>query len=144
VIVDRDSSSHDRLTQPNANELSPLRILLVEDNEDIRVTLRQLLELSGHVVEEASDGPRGLELIVSSGPQVAFVDIGLPGLDGYEVARQVRATQASAHTRLVALSGYSGEEVQRKVRESGFDAHLVKPVGLNDLRRVLSEFRSAP
>lgn len=122
--------------------LESLRILLVEDNEDIRVTLRQLLELNGHEVQEASDGQAGLDLIVASRPQVAFVDIGLPGIDGYEVARLVRASQPAEQTRLVALSGYSGEEVQRKVRESGFDAHLVKPVGLNELRRVLSDFRA--
>ena len=139
VIVDHMQAMPDRISMHNSDQLGSLRILLVEDNEDIRVTLRQLLELNGHVVEEASDGQRGLELIVSSEPQIAFVDIGLPGLDGYEVARQVRKAQVMPYTRLVALSGYSGEEVQRRVRESGFDAHLVKPVGLNDLRRVLSE-----
>jgi signal transduction histidine kinase/DNA-binding response OmpR family regulator len=134
----------ERTANGEDDQLAPLRILLVEDNEDIRVTLRQLLELHGHEVQEASDGPRGLELIVGSEPQVAFVDIGLPGLDGYEVARQVRANQPMKQTRLVALSGYSGEDVKKKVLESGFDAHLVKPVGLSELRRVLSDIGVAP
>lgn len=120
-------------------EVTPRRILLVEDNEDIRLTLRDLLEYEGHEVEEAADGPRGAAAIVELRPNLAFVDIGLPGLDGYGVAQRVRAQASNDAIRLVALTGYGGEEVSRKVREAGFDAHLIKPVRVEELFRVIGE-----
>jgi signal transduction histidine kinase/DNA-binding response OmpR family regulator len=111
----------------------PLRIAIIEDNPDIRETLRELLELRGHEVVEAEDGQRGIELVLARRPDVAFVDIGLPGLDGYEVASRVR----DRGTRLVALTGYGGAEHQNRAAGAGFDAHLVKPVDLDALSRVL-------
>jgi CheY-like chemotaxis protein len=111
----------------------PLRIAIIEDNPDIRETLRELLELRGHEVVEAEDGHRGIELVLARRPDVAFVDIGLPGLDGYEVASRVR----DRGTRLIALTGYGGAEHQNRAAGAGFDAHLVKPVDLEALSRVL-------
>jgi signal transduction histidine kinase/DNA-binding response OmpR family regulator len=113
-----------------------LRIAIIEDNPDIRETLRELLELGGHEVVEAEDGVRGIELVLARQPHVAFVDIGLPGLDGYEVASRVR----DRGTRLVALTGYGGAEHQNRAAGAGFDAHLVKPVDLAALYRVLDGF----
>lgn len=119
--------------------MTPRRILLVEDNEDIRLTLRDLLEFEGHEVEEAADGPKGAAKIVELRPNLAFVDIGLPGLDGYGVAQHVRSQPTNDAIRLVALTGYGGEEVSRKVKEAGFDAHLIKPVRVEELFRVIGE-----
>ncbi len=113
-------------------------ILLVEDNADARQALQDLLETWGHRVEVAADGLRGLELAVQRAPEVALVDIGLPGLDGYRVAEELRAKMGRG-IRLVALTGYDGTEDQSRAREAGFDLHLVKPVRPDDLSRLLSE-----
>ncbi|WNG53739.1 response regulator [Archangium gephyra] len=113
-------------------------ILLVEDNADARQSLQDLLETWGHRVEVAADGLRGLELAVQLTPEVALVDIGLPGLDGYRVAEELRA-KIGRGIRLVALTGYGGTEDRSRAREAGFDLHLVKPVKPDDLSRLLSE-----
>jgi CheY-like chemotaxis protein len=101
--------------------------VVVEDNADAREMLRVALELGGHEVHEASDGPSGLATILRVQPDVALVDVGLPELDGYEVARQVR-TAAGATIHLVALTGYGQPDDRRRALDAGFDAHLVKPV----------------
>jgi CheY-like chemotaxis protein len=105
---------------------TPRRILLVEDNRDSREMLRFLLELQGHEVHEVGDGPGGLEALARLRPEVALIDVGLPGIDGYELARRTRAT--GHPVRLVALTGYGLPDDHRRSREAGFDAHLVKPV----------------
>jgi CheY-like chemotaxis protein/anti-sigma regulatory factor (Ser/Thr protein kinase) len=114
------------------------RILIVEDNQDSREMLRILLERAGHEVGEASDGASGVAAIVSTRPDVALVDLGLPGLDGFEVARRVRASDAGGSVRLVALTGYGLPADQRRSREAGFDAHLVKPVDPEKLVRLIA------
>jgi len=116
--------------------LGARRILIVEDNPDSREMLRFLLELTGHEVHEASDGPGGLEALSRLRPDVALVDVGLPGFDGYELAR--RAREAGHAGRLVALTGYGLPEDHRRSREAGFDAHLVKPVEPAQLSAVLA------
>lgn len=117
-----------------------LRVVVVEDNEDIRDTLKDLLEMCGHEVEAAEDGTSGVELTLSVQPDVALVDIGLPGLDGYEVARRLRAQMAGPQrTRLIALTGYGQPDDRRRALEAGFDDHLVKPVDFDDLTRLLGE-----
>jgi signal transduction histidine kinase/CheY-like chemotaxis protein len=121
--------------RPPARTLGPLRIAIIEDNADIRETLRELLVLRGHDVVEAGDGPRGVELVLARRPDVALVDIGLPGLDGYEVARRLRG---ASPTCLVALTGYGGEADRARAASAGFDAHLVKPVDLDALTDVLA------
>lgn len=102
------------------------RILVIEDNADARVMLRGMLEMDGHEVYEATDGPSGLETALRLRPDVAVIDIGLPGMDGYEIARRIRATAGGA-IRLIALTGYGQPEDRRQAFEVGFDAHLVKP-----------------
>jgi signal transduction histidine kinase len=101
------------------------RILVVEDNEDARESLRVLLEIMGHEVHEAADGESGIAAALRLQPDFVVVDIGLPRLDGYEVARRLRA--AIPHVGLVALSGYGREEDKQRAKDAGFDAHLLKP-----------------
>jgi signal transduction histidine kinase/DNA-binding response OmpR family regulator len=113
---------------------APLRIAVIEDNKDVRDTLRELLLTCGHEVVEAEDGHGAIELVLGGAADVALVDIGLPGLDGYEVASRVRGR---TRTRLVALTGYGCDEDRSRAATAGFDAHLVKPVELDDLTRVL-------
>ncbi|MGC4086577.1 MAG: ATP-binding protein, partial [Polyangiaceae bacterium] len=113
-----------------------LRIVLVEDNPDIRDLLTELLQCSGHSVTPTQDGPSGLEALLSIQPDLAFVDVGLPGFDGYELARRARAS--GSHARLVALSGYGQKEDKRRSREAGFDEHLVKPVDNDEIVKAVA------
>ncbi|MDC0721279.1 ATP-binding response regulator [Nannocystis bainbridge] len=123
-----------KLSRP---KMPPQRIVVVEDNKDGREMLRKLLQLSGHEVEEAADGPSGVERILQFAPRIALIDIGLPGFDGHEVARRVRAQQSSEQPPiLVALTGYGLEADRAATRAAGFDHHLTKPVGLKDLAKV--------
>jgi PAS domain S-box-containing protein len=115
----------------------PRRILIVEDTRDSRDMLRYLLERAGHEVHEAADGPAGVEAILGVRPDIALVDVGLPGLDGYEVARRVRADERGRTVRLVALTGYGLPDDYRRSREAGFDTHLVKPVDPTRLAAVI-------
>jgi len=115
-----------------------LRILVVDDNPDIRATLHDLLEMQGHQVEVAEDGPQALERVLVSRPDVALVDIGLPGMDGFALARALRQ-DPEMHTRLVAMTGYGQAEDRRRALDAGFEAHVVKPVELDDLSRLLQE-----
>lgn len=112
-------------------------ILLIEDNVDARDALRVLLELDGYDVEAAGDGPQGLEIARAKTPAVALIDIGLPGMDGYEVAKRLRAL-GGARSSLIALTGYSDPEDRRRAEEAGFDAHVVKPVDPDELTRLLT------
>lgn len=123
---------------PAAPKAPPRHVLIVEDNEDAREMLRFALELDGHRVETAGDGVRAVEIAVETRPEVALVDIGLPGLNGYDVARQIRAALGPG-IRLIALTGYGQAEDRRRAREAGFDAHLVKPLDPETLSRILGE-----
>lgn len=115
-----------------------LRIVLVEDNEDIRDSMQELLTSLGHQVEAAGDGGSGAELILKVQPDVAIVDVGLPVLDGYQVAQRVRETLGKDRVRLVAMTGYGQESDRLRSRDAGFDAHLVKPADLDALVRILA------
>ena len=112
------------------------RILLIEDNADAREALRALLELDGYEVLAAADGAEGLDLARTKAPEVALVDIGLPGFDGYEVARRMKALPAPPSV-MIALTGYSEPEDRQRAKDAGFAAHLVKPVDPDDLSRLL-------
>jgi signal transduction histidine kinase len=111
-------------------------ILVVDDDDNVRKALRRILELDGHRVEVARDGPEGVELTLATAPEVAFIDIRLPGIDGHEVARRIRAA-LGRRVLLVALTAHGREQDRRRSDEAGFDAHLVKPVSYEDLTRVL-------
>lgn len=116
----------------------PRRVLVVEDQPDAAYTLRALLELDGHQVEVAHTGPEGVEAARRFRPDVVLCDIGLPGMDGYAVARALRRDPACDGVTLVAVSGYGQEEDRRRSREVGFDEHLTKPVDPADLGRSVA------
>jgi CheY-like chemotaxis protein len=116
---------------------SPLTILLIEDHDDAREAMRALLELEGHAVEAASNGSEGLEMAKHKRVDVGLIDIGLPGVDGYEVARRIRAL-GGPQPFLIALTGYGQPEDRKLAVDAGFNAHLVKPVDPADLVRVLA------
>ncbi|MFW6087436.1 MAG: CHASE domain-containing protein [Myxococcota bacterium] len=115
-----------------------LRILLVEDNEDARVMMRSLLEKQGHHVETASDGESGVQAALEDAPDVALVDIGLPAMDGLEVARRLRAAWDGQGPVLIAVTGYGQPGDRRRSEDAGFDHHVVKPVDPEELRELLS------
>jgi len=119
-------------------------VLLVEDGADARDILRMLLERSGYVVTCAEDGPGGVEAALRSRPDAAVVDVGLPGFDGYEVARRIRAAPEGASLLLVALTGYGQPADRRRAEDAGFDLHLVKPVDPARLIALLAEGPGEP
>lgn len=121
-----------------------LRLLIVEDNDDVRDMLQTLLELDGHEVGVARDGREGVEMIEAQLPQVAIVDIGLPVLDGYQLAKRVRSQPALKDTFLIALTGYGQEDDKRRAIAAGFDAHLVKPVDLTKLNELMKSRMKPP
>lgn len=112
-------------------------ILIIEDNRDFRVGLRLLLESWGHRVEEAASGTHGLRVIEFARPDVILVDLGLPGIDGYAVARAVRSSPEGNAILLVAITGYGTSNDRRRAKDAGFDAHLTKPVSSRELAEVL-------
>jgi CheY-like chemotaxis protein len=120
-------------------ERRALRILIVEDNDDSRESLQMLLRLQGHEVHAAADGPSGVEQAVALLPDFAVVDIGLPGCDGYEVARQVRAAAPDSSITLIALTGYGQEENRQQAEQAGFDTYLVKPLDVVALKKLFEE-----
>src|SRR5262249_1063691 len=114
------------------------RILVVDDNEDAAESLARVLRLTGHEVRTAHDGPGALEATMDFRPEIVLLDLGLPRMDGYEVARRLREQPGAENVRLVALTGYGREEDQRRSREAGFDHHLVKPVDFDALDELLA------
>ena len=133
-----------RPVETRAPALSPRpsaarRVLVIEDNDDSRQMLRELIRLLGHEVYEAADGVTGVSSALALEPDLALVDIGLPGIDGYEVARRLREHPAGRHLLLVALSGYGLPEDRERSRTAGFDLHLVKPVDPARLAELLAD-----
>jgi CheY-like chemotaxis protein len=122
----------------------PLKVLIVEDNRDARTTLRMLLTLAhGHEVVEADDGAAAVQIALDERPDVALIDLGLPGLDGLEVARRIRAVRGRDEIYLVALTGYGEEEDRMRAEAAGFDVHFVKPVDIAALAKLLGEVAAA-
>jgi CheY-like chemotaxis protein len=113
------------------------RVLIVEDNQDAGSMYRILIELYGHEVLVADNATTGLELLKSARPDIALVDIGLPGMDGCELARRVRAEPDGDRVYLVALTGYGSSADRDRTRQAGFDLHLLKPVDLQELKLLL-------
>lgn len=114
------------------------RVLVVEDHVDTADSMRMLLELLGHEVAVAATGQDGVRLAREWRPRVVLCDIGLPGLDGHEVARQLRADPATAGVFLVAITGYGREVDRERSRAAGFDLHLVKPADPVELQLLLA------
>src|SRR5688572_2975314 len=117
------------------------RVLIVEDNDDARVTLQRLLQADGHLVSAARDARAGLDAAMAGSPNIAVVDIGLPGMDGYQFARALRERLGSG-IRLIALTGYGSALDRQRSSEAGFDAHLTKPVDLDRLLALITEAAS--
>jgi CheY-like chemotaxis protein len=120
---------------------APARVLIVEDNPDAAESLRMLLELLGHRVRVAPDGLAALEAAHASPPEVMLIDIGLPGMDGYELAHRLRADSTLGGLVLVALTGYGRDEDKERSLAAGFDFHLVKPVNVAALESLLVALR---
>jgi len=117
------------------------RVLVIDDSRDAADTLQVLLELDGYAVEVAYDGRRGLEAAARFRPDVVLCDISLPGLDGYGVARALREDEELRDTFLVAFSGYSDDEDRARSLGHGFDAHLAKPIEIEDLKVLVTRGR---
>ena len=120
------------------------RVLIIEDNVDAATSLREVLELDSHQVAVAHDGPTGLAMASTFHPEVVLCDIGLPGMNGYDVARAFRADEALKRTFLVALSGYALPEDLQQAAEAGFERHLAKPLGMQALQDLLSSLPDTP
>jgi PAS domain S-box-containing protein len=122
---------------PREEEPPVFNVVVVEDNDDARDLITAWLEMSGHSVQGAADGQSGLELALTMRPDVALVDIGLPGIDGYEVAKNLRAAEGGASVYLVAVTGYGRPEDKARALDAGFDAYVVKPIDKVALAKVL-------
>ena len=113
------------------------RVLVVDDNADLIITMSRLLNATGHETRTAQNGLTAIDIATNWLPDVALIDIGLPGIDGYEVARRIRQSPLLGETLLVAVSGYGQAEDRRRSTEAGFDFHLIKPVDFHELNRIL-------
>ncbi|WP_397568110.1 response regulator [Schlesneria sp. T3-172] len=134
-----ESQEGDQSELPPVERSLPLRILVVDDNFDSAASLAMLLKLNGHTTQTAHNGPDALAVAESSRPQVVFLDIGLPGMNGYEVAHRLRSNTALGKLFLVALTGWGTEDDRRIAKESGFDHHFTKPVEMTAIVDLLRE-----
>jgi two-component system CheB/CheR fusion protein len=124
--------------QPMASAPSRRRVLIVDDNKDLADSLTLLLRRHGHTVQTVYDGESALDAIAAFKPEVVFLDIGLPGMDGFQVAQQLRLNPHRKNMRVVALTGYGQEEDIQRISAAGFDRHLVKPVKIKALQEALA------
>ncbi len=117
------------------------RIMVIDDNKDAAESMSMLFELWGHDVICAYDGRTALETAAKYRPHAVFLDIGLPGMDGYEIAERLRELPESTRTVLVAITGYGQDEDRRRSREAGIDHHLVKPVAPDTLHKLIDSLK---
>ncbi|MEW5918706.1 MAG: ATP-binding protein, partial [Gemmatimonadota bacterium] len=137
IPLARDQLTHTTPSERTTAAITRKRILVVDDNRDSAESLRMLLEFLGADVRVAFDGEGALAALKGYDPAVVFLDIGMPDLDGYEVARRMRAQFPDRKTTIVALTGWGQEEDRRKAREAGFDRHLIKPADVGALQALL-------
>ena len=123
---------------PTGEGARTLRVLIVEDSLDAAQTLQDLLQSLGYDVSVAYTGPEGLQAALQLHPNVILCDIGLPGLDGYQMAIRLREQPAGRSTRIMAVTGYGGAGDRRRAKEAGFDHHMTKPVDLDELESLLA------
>ena len=119
------------------------RILVADDNRDSLDTLAELLQLGGHEIHKAVDGVQALEAATRVRPDLVLLDIGMPGMDGYEVARRIRSQPWGREATLVALTGWGQENDRKRSREAGFDSHCIKPLDLQRLSILLASLPAA-
>jgi CheY-like chemotaxis protein len=134
-----EPKSASEMAAPPAATLRPdgLKVLVVDDNADAARGVAMLLRMSGYEARTAHDGPSSLQLALEYRPRVVLLDIGLPGVDGYEVARWIRQEPTLKDVILVALTGYGQESDRRRTRDAGFDHHLVKPADFAKIKQIL-------
>ncbi len=140
---ERELSAGQRHDQPQEARRSSLRLLVVDDNRDAATSFAMLLRLMGHEVAVAHDGPAALEVAAANRPDLVFLDIGMPGMDGYEVAHRLRAMPELQHIVLAAVTGWGQQEDRQRAFEAGFDHHLVKPPEPEAVESLLAELKSA-
>jgi CheY-like chemotaxis protein len=143
-------ASHDKFSEcrptvlesakPTSSEIC--RLLIVDDNRDAAVSLAMLLRISGHDVRVAHDGPSALELATSFRPEIAFLDLGMPGMDGFEVANRIQKQMDLSNIVLVALTGWGQAQDRQRTKAAGFHHHYVKPMEPDALDRLMSNLRS--
>jgi signal transduction histidine kinase/ActR/RegA family two-component response regulator len=126
------------LTEIATSQSGGLRVMVVDDNADAAESLAVLLEMTGHTVRLAYDGPSALQAVITHRPHVVLLDIGLPGLDGFEVAQRIRARLALDGVTLVALTGYGQDSDRQRALDVGFDYHLVKPADFGEIEKILA------
>ena len=132
-----DRPAEPEAAPPSEDVTGGRHLLVIEDNRDVREAMRELAQIWGHRVSIAEDGQQGVEMALETAPDLALIDIGLPGIDGFEVARRIRGDARGGRVHLVALTGYGSEEHQREAREAGFDDFMVKPGEPATLRELL-------
>jgi len=137
----QDSQDQGEERQAAQAEGGPVQVLVVDDNADAAQMLATLLQAHGHAVSVEYDGTGGLARALRERPEVMLLDIGLPDMDGHELARRLRASPDTANALLIALTGYGQSEDRERARQAGFDRHLVKPADLSELLRILAEVR---
>ena len=125
------------MRQGNGEHAPKRRLLVVDDNKDAAESMSMLLEMWGHDVAYAYDGPTALETAEQWRPEAVFLDIGLPGMDGYEVAERLRELPQAKDAVLIAITGYGQEDDRLRSRQAGIDHHLVKPVAPDALRNLI-------
>jgi len=117
-----------------------MRILVVDDDEDAGIALAEVLESFGHSSAISRDGLSGVEKVESWTPDLAFIDVGLPDIDGYEVARRIRQNPVCNSVKLIALTGYGYDKDRALALASGFDTHILKPMGIEVLQKLLDNY----
>lgn len=120
--------------------VKPLRIMIVDDNVDAAFVLSMLLKKMDHEVHAMHGGEEAIELVKDFRPDVVFLDIGMPGMDGYEVCRRIRGLEGVEKIHIVALTGWGQKEDKERAKEAGFDQHLVKPTDRETIIRLLADF----
>ena len=138
-----DGKGKQALLHASVQPVAPRRVLVVDDNVDAATTLSALLKSLGHETSVACGGVEALKMAFEFRPDIVLLDIGMPDMDGYEVARQLRNLKDQPSFRIVAVTGWGQEPDRQKSREAGFDQHLVKPVGANELMQILTERNGA-
>ena len=116
----------------------PRRVLLVDDSVDAAEAMSMLLETLGHEVRVVHDGPSALAIVDDFAPEVVILDIGLPGMSGFDVARELRMRAVTKTALLIALTGYGADSDKQEARDAGFDHHLVKPVSFTAIETVIA------
>ncbi len=137
ITLPRVEASAKTLARPSTAKVPTRRVLIVDDNVDAATSLSELLKMDGHLTQPAFSGEQALAMVENFSPDFVLLDIGLPSIDGYEVARRMR--QTSLHATIVALTGYGQEEDRERAQAAGFDAHFVKPVDLAALTKLLAQ-----